>query len=150
MIAALHKNEYESKDGMDIAICRIDHQKHALQYAGAMRPLWIVRKGQITEMKADKIPIGTKEKERAEGIIFHTQNVKPEKGDVFYIFTDGYVDQFGGENDKKFTSSKLRQLLAEVHSLDFRSQENRLREEHLKWKGDNEQVDDICVIGFML
>lgn len=151
VLGALHKNESESKDGMDIAICKINHNKNTLEYAGAMRPLWIVRKGnetQLIEVKADKIPIGTKQKDREETIQYTTHEIALNKEDVFYIFTDGYADQFGGEKDKKYSTGRFKELLKKNASIDFAEQEKNIREEHYSWRRDHEQVDDILVIGF--
>ncbi|MBL7930703.1 MAG: SpoIIE family protein phosphatase, partial [Bacteroidia bacterium] len=151
VLGALHKNESESKDGMDIAICKINHTKNTMEYAGAMRPLWIVRKGnepELIEVKADKIPIGTKQKDREETIRYTTHEIALNKSDVFYIFTDGYADQFGGEKDKKYSTARFKELLRKNAANDFAEQEKNIREEHYSWKQDHEQVDDILVIGF--
>lgn len=149
VLDALYKNQsnVESKDGMDIAICKIYHNKKSIEYAGAMRPLWIVNGSELQEIKADKVPIGTIAKD-GEEINYTTHTIKTKKGDVFYIFTDGYVDQFGGEKGKKLTSTKLKQSLISYHTLDFKTQREILLKEHDNWKGYNEQVDDILVIGF--
>jgi serine phosphatase RsbU (regulator of sigma subunit) len=149
VLGVLHKNESESKDGMDIAICKINYKKNTLEYAGAMRPLWIINKeGELSEIKADKIPIGTKQKDRDETIAYTTHTIETNKGDTFYIFTDGYADQFGGAKDKKYSTGKFKQLLIENSTSSFDTQEKNIREEHFKWKDENEQVDDILIIGF--
>jgi len=148
VLEALYKNESESKDGMDIAICKICHEKNTLEYGGAMRPLWMVSNGELTEVKADKIPIGTKQKDREETIAYTTHVIPLKKGDSFYIFTDGYADQFGGPRDKKYSTAKFKELLLKNSNEKFSAQENDIRREHLQWKGVNEQVDDILVIGF--
>lgn len=150
VIEALYKNQSnsESKDGMDCAICKVYHNKKSIEYAGAMRPLWIVNGEEITEIKADKIPIGTLPNNPDEEITYTTTAIKARKGDMFYIFTDGYVDQFGGDRGKKFTSAKLKQFLISCNMLDCKTQYNLLYKEHVNWKGIQEQVDDILVIGF--
>lgn len=148
VLEALHKNESESKDGMDTAICKINHKQNTIDYAGAMRPLWIINNGNLTEIKADKIPIGTKQADRDETIAYTTHHISIKKGDLFYIFTDGYADQFGGPNDKKFSTGKFKELLIANSKFDFATQELNARQEHNKWKGENEQVDDILLIGF--
>jgi PAS domain S-box-containing protein len=151
VLAALYKNESESKDGMDIAICKIYHQHNSLEYAGAMRPLWIVSAdGILTEIKADKIPIGTKQKDRNTSIEYTNHVIETNKGDTFYIFTDGYADQFGGSKGKKYSTGKLKELLIANSMHDVTYQEQKLKEEHLEWKKENEQVDDILIIGFKL
>ena len=148
VISILHKNDSESKDGMDIAICKIDHKSGTLWYAGAMRPLWIVNGNNFTEIKADKIPIGTKPADREGGISYTTHQIEPKEGDYFYVFTDGYADQFGGDRDKKYSTGRFKEYLIGLHGKDSIQKEDLLREEHQGWKGQHEQVDDILVIGF--
>ncbi len=148
VLDVLYKNESESKDGMDIAICKIDHAHSTIDYAGAMRPLWIVNNGVLNEIKADKLPIGTQQQEREETLEYTTHTIHATKGDSFYIFTDGYADQFGGEYDKKFSTRRFKELIVKNHTESFNIQENNIKLEHQQWKGNNEQVDDILVIGF--
>lgn len=148
VLAALHKNESESKDGMDIAICKINHQTGTMDYAGAMRPLWILRNGDIVEVKADKIPIGTRQTDREAIINYTTHSISVNENDIFYIFTDGYADQFGGPKDKKYSSARFKQLLITASQLSVAEQEQHFKHEHQQWKGVNEQVDDILLIGF--
>jgi PAS domain S-box-containing protein len=149
VLGVLHKNESESKDGMDIAICKINHKQSTLEYAGAMRPLWILNtQKELIEIKADKIPIGTKQKDRNEPISYTTHAINTNKGDTFYIFTDGYADQFGGSKDKKYSTKKFKELLLNNSKFDLATQEKAIKQEHADWKGENEQVDDILIIGF--
>ena len=148
VLGILHKNESESKDGMDIAICKINHHLKTIEYAGAMRPIWVVNNGELSEIKADKIPIGTKQKDREEKIKFNTKTIEVKSGDAFYIFTDGYADQFGGPKDKKYSTGKFKELLIKSAGLSFKEQEAIIKDEHIKWRHLNEQVDDILVIGF--
>lgn len=148
VLSVLHKNETESKDGMDIAICKINHVAKTLEYAGAMRPLWIVSNGELTEIKADKIPIGTKQSYREEKIAYTTHTFSLETGASYYIFSDGYADQFGGPKDKKFSTGKFKELLIQNANKDFETQHRELQNAHKMWKGNLEQVDDILVIGF--
>jgi PAS domain S-box-containing protein len=150
VLEALYKNESESKDGMDIAICRIDHAAKTLDYAGAMRPLWVMNKGVLNEIKADKFPIGTKQEEGEDAISYTTHTIHADADDTFYIFTDGYADQFGGDKDKKFSTRRFKDLVIKNHAESFPIQENNIKLEHQQWKGNNEQVDDILVIGFKL
>lgn len=150
VLDTLYKNETESKDGMDAAICKINHSTKTVEYAGAMRPLWIVENNELTEVKADKIPIGTKQSDRAEEIKFHTHEFLVDKNQCFYIFTDGYADQFGGEKGKKYSTGKFKDLLKQSSVLPFEKQSDIVRKEHEDWKRDGEQVDDILVIGFTI
>lgn len=150
VLETLYKNESESKDGMDAAICKINHTENTIEYAGAMRPLWTVYENELTEIKADKIPIGTKPSERNGIIEFTTHKIDVKKGQVFYIFTDGYADQFGGEKNKKFTTGKFKDLLIKNYTYNFNTQEKNIKQEHLDWKQTNDQVDDILIIGFTI
>ncbi len=150
VLDALYKNESESKDGMDIAICKINHKEHTIDFAGAMRPLWIVNNGTLVEIKADKIPIGTRHETRDEPLKYTTHTIQVNKGDSFYIFTDGYADQFGGERNKKFSTAKFKELIIKNASENFATQEKKIKIEHQEWKKDFEQVDDILVIGFTI
>lgn len=153
VLDALYKNQpdNQSKDGMDLAICKVYKNKKQLEFAGAMRPLWIVKEGkELIEIKADKIPIGTKHTDREGGIRYTNHVVNAEAGDRFYIFTDGYADQFGGEKEKKLTTGRLKDLLIEISGLSMEEQRQKLFEYHKRWKGNLEQVDDILVIGLKL
>ena len=156
VLETLYKNESESKDGMDIAICKINHKTNTLEFSGAMRPLWIVSKSEkddeqvLTEIKADKIPIGTKQQDRTETIAYTTHTINLNKGDSFYIFTDGYADQFGGAKEKKYSTGKLKELILKNSKFDFKTQGNNIKDEHIAWKNIHEQVDDILIIGFKI
>lgn len=133
------------RDGMDCALCLIDQKNRTVEYAGAHNPLWIVRKGaeEIEEIKADKQPIGDYEFFKP----FTNHKLQLEEGDVIYFFSDGYSDQFGGEKGKKFKYKTLKKLLVEIHQLSVDEQEDILLKKFLEWKGDFEQVDDVCLIG---
>ncbi|MDF1673911.1 MAG: tetratricopeptide repeat protein [Vicingaceae bacterium] len=141
VIAEFEKSEEEVKDGMDIALCSIEGNK--LQYAGAHNPLWIIRKGEIIETKANKQPIG--QFDNPEPYITHSFNL--EKGDSIYIFSDGYVDQFGGEKGKKFKARAFRELLLSVQDKTMEEQKAIIDEAFETWRGSLEQIDDVCVIG---
>ena len=141
VVAEFEKSEEEVKDGMDIAICSLEGMK--LQYAGAHNPLWIIRNGEIIETKANKQPIG--EFENPEPYTTHSFDL--EQGDSIYIFSDGYVDQFGGEKGKKFKSKAFRELLLSIQDKAMEEQKATIDETFETWKGDLEQIDDVCVIG---
>ncbi len=135
----------EQKDGMDIALCIYEPSTLKLQYAGANNPLLLIHNSELIENKADKMPIGIYINEKDS---FTNHNIQLEPNDIFYIFSDGYVDQFGGENGKKFMIKVLRQLLFDIHQKPLAEQKELLLQEHLKWRGVRfEQVDDITVIG---
>ena len=141
VIQEFEKSEEDVKDGMDIALCCLDGMK--LQYAGAHNPLWIIRDGEIIETKADKQPIG--QFDNPEPYKTHSFDLK--SGDLIYIFSDGYVDQFGGEKGKKFKSRAFRDLLLSIQDKSMEEQKEIIDEAFEAWKGALEQIDDVCVIG---
>ena len=134
----------EAKDGMDIALCSIDMDTNKLIYSGAHNPLYVFKKNsEFIELKSDRQPIGIHLKEKP----FTKQEIQLEKGDVFYMFSDGYIDQFGGSEGSKFKSRQFKEFLKSIHSQDMTSQKNLLDKKFYEWKGDLEQVDDILIIG---
>ena len=141
VIQEFEKSEDEVQDGMDIALCSLEGD--TLKYAGANNPLWIVRKGEILETKANKQPIGKFDNPEP----YTTHTVQLEKGDSIYIFSDGYIDQFGGEKGKKLKASAFRELLLSVNDKPLSEQKIVIDKAFEEWRGDNEQVDDVCVIG---
>ncbi len=141
----------EVKDGMDIALCSIDTSTRHVEYAGANNPLWIARKGctspdEFEEIKADKQPVGAFE----YGKPFTNHQIQLNEGDCIFMFTDGYADQFGGEKGKKLKYKPFRKLIADNLHLSMEEQHECLLESFALWKGDFEQVDDVCVIGVRL
>jgi serine phosphatase RsbU (regulator of sigma subunit) len=131
------------KDGMDIAICTIDFNQNTLWYAGANNPLYLVRGGELTHYRADKMPVAIHYKMQP----FTLHKIDLLKGDAFYIFSDGYADQFGGPNEKKFMSAKLKETLAQITEKPMLEQGIILDKIFEEWKGDNPQVDDVTLIG---
>ena len=138
-------SDSKQKDGMDIAFCKLDKNTNIIEYAGAHNPLWIYRRKQkeMEEIKADKQPVGM-----FDYIVpFKNNSIQLEKGDLFYIFSDGFADQFGGPKGKKFKSSSMRQFILENVDLPVDAQKKKLSDAFELWKGDLEQVDDVCIIG---
>jgi DNA-binding response OmpR family regulator len=135
-----------SKDGMDIALCCFDFRLRSLQFACAMRPMILISNGSLLELRGDRHPIGGAQYNN-NNFTNHKQELMP--GDVLYLFSDGYTDQFGGEAEqpKKFGIKRFQQLLLDIHTFDMEFQGNILQEEFQKWKGANAQLDDILVIG---
>jgi len=131
------------KDGMDMCVCLIDFNKNKLQFAGANNPLWFITDGELIEIKGDKMPVAIHE--NMAPFKNHTINLK--KGDTFYIFSDGYADQFGGPNQKKLLNKNFKALLHEVHNLSMLEQGTRVDKFFESWRKDLEQIDDVCVIG---
>jgi len=142
----------EAKDGMDMALIVMDKARKTLQYAGAHNPLFIIREGELLQYKADKMPVGIFIREKES---FTNHEIQLQKGDAIYMFSDGYVDQFGGENGKKFMISRLRNLLLKIHHLPMEEQRQILEKEFDEWvsytdgNGENyRQIDDVLVVGF--
>ena len=143
VIETFEKSESEVKDGMDISLCALDKAKGELLWAGANNPIWIVSDGQLREIKPDKQPVGVGLASKS----FTTHRMEVKKGDLIYLFTDGFADQFGGTDGKKFKSAGLKKLVLAVHDQPAELQRQALLEGFEGWKGDLEQVDDVCIIG---
>ncbi len=140
-----HSGENAVKDGMDIGLCSLDYKSNKLEYAGAFNPTYIIRNGEIIEIKGDKFPVGSFVGETLQS--FKNNEFQLEKGDTFYIFSDGYPDQFGGPKGKKFKYKQFRELLLSIQDKDMAVQKVILDETIEAWRGDIEQLDDILVIG---
>jgi sigma-B regulation protein RsbU (phosphoserine phosphatase) len=152
VIESLHQKDRETKDGMDISVSVIDPAKQELQYAGAYNPVYFVDtdpdgKKRITKIAADRMPIGIHLKMGKE---FTNHTIRYSKGDIIYMFSDGYQDQFGGMNNHKLKSEKFRELLFTIHEKKMSEQKDLLEGFFERWKGDFEQLDDVIVIGMKL
>jgi ligand-binding sensor domain-containing protein len=132
-----------SKDGMDISLIRIDLITRELQWAGANNALNIIQNGQLYEIKADKQPIGYYPEQKP----FTNHVIQLQANECVYIFTDGYADQFGGPKGKKFKYKQLEDLIFANHNLPAEEQKMLLKKTFIDWKGNLEQIDDVCVIG---
>jgi len=133
------------RDGMDMALCTFDRKTNTLEYSGANNPIYIVSDGHMSIVKASKLTIGSIQEEVHYLPEHHSIQLK--KGDCFYIFSDGYADQFGGKDNKKFKTSRMQELLLSINHKPMPEQEKLIHEAFVDWKGINEQVDDILVIG---
>jgi len=131
------------KDGMDIAVCVVDFDKNILWFAGANSPLYLVRGGELIHYRADKMPVAIHYKMEP----FTLHKIDLQKGDAFYIFSDGYADQFGGPKQKKFMSMQLRETLVSMAGMPMLKQGERLNEIFEEWRGDSPQIDDVTLIG---
>ncbi len=141
------KGEFgEQKDGMDLALVTIDPGTLVCEYAGANNPLYLVRKGQLTEYKPDRMPIS--HYQRMEK--FTNNEIQLEKGDQLYLFSDGYADQYGGEKRKKFKYKAFQQLLVNHSGEPMEQQHQILLDTILRWQGDLEQIDDMVIIGIKI
>lgn len=145
---SLKSDTNDQNDGMDIAIVVIDKDTHKLEYAGALRPLYLFCDNEFIEVKGDKIPVTS----NIIGTSFNNNYTNHEHpfnpGDQFYIFSDGIIDQFGGEEGKKFLTKRFKELLEDIKTLPMKEQKDRIKKAHDEWRGNKfEQIDDILVIG---
>ena len=151
VVQEFEKSEEEVKDGMDIALCSLQLNSPiegggrgmTLKYAGAHNPLWIIRGGELLETKANKQPIGKFDNPEP----YTTHTLELQKGDSIYIFSDGYADQFGGEKGKKLKTTNFKKLLLSIQNENMQKQKQLIDEAFENWKGNLEQLDDVCVIG---
>jgi len=132
------------RDGMDIGLCVIDKKKRKLFYAGAFFPLYLIRNNNLIEIKGDKIIIGMNQ----EGLCYTDHEVDLIEGDIIYIFSDGYADQFGGIENKKFMYRRFRYVLMTIHQFHVNDQKTILEDNIKTWMGRGTQIDDMMVIGF--
>ncbi len=149
------------KDGMDLVLCRITPAPHSsvecgggdskekkwemLEFAGAHNPLYLIRDKKIIEINGDTIWIGSTT--RGNNSKFKNHEIKLMKDDILYLFSDGYPDQKGGAENKKFYYAPFRELLLKVHQLPMEEQSKQLDKAITQWKGDNDQIDDILIFG---
>jgi serine phosphatase RsbU (regulator of sigma subunit) len=156
IVKEFEKSAEDMKDGMDISLCCLDlnarieegREKRKLRWSGANNPLWIVHKDKtgnvdIQEIKPDKMPIGKYASQDA----FTTHELEVVEGDTLYLFTDGYADQFGGPKGKKYMYKQLKELLLSIQDESMGRQQQLLNDSFINWRGQNEQIDDICIIG---
>lgn len=142
-----HLTEGTTRDGMDIVFCKFNLRRMTGSFCGAGRPLILIREGELVEFKKGPDAIGHASKEAKE---FETIHFSLQKGDSFYLFSDGYTDQFGGENVKKFNRARFRSVLQSIHEFPMEKQREQLLFTYNNWKGKQEQVDDICVVGIRI
>jgi len=136
--------EYEQKDGIDMALCIIDPKNKTVQFAGAFNPVYIIRDTVIHQFEGDKMPIGVaaEYEESFKNYVF-----KIQENDMLYLFTDGFPDQFGGPNEKKYKYKRFRELLIKCSLQPTFVQEETLSNEFFQWKGDQPQLDDVTIFG---
>ena len=146
VLETFSKSNSDVKDGMDISLLCIDKANKTIYWSGANNPLWYLSNDTLHEIKADKQPVG--KSDHAKSFISHQLNYKD--GDIFYLFTDGLADQFGGPKGKKFKYKQMEELLVSISRRSMNEQANIIKESFEKWKGGLEQVDDVCVIGIKL
>ncbi len=140
--------ETGTKDGMDISLCKINPVTREVTYAGAHRPLYLVRDGVFEEIKGNRFPIG--------GGVFKNQTsftsttIQLSEGDSIYFCSDGFCDQFGGPMSRKFGTKQLREVISRVHSLPMKEARVVFEERWDNWKGREKQIDDVLLIGVKL
>jgi serine phosphatase RsbU (regulator of sigma subunit) len=134
-----------TNDGMDVSICRYRISKKELTFAGAKRPLYMFKSGELIEIKGNKFPIGSFQYDSEKLFTEHRLNVKD--GDTIYMFSDGYQDQFGGPGGKKFMIGQFRDMLQEINTLPMKEQFLRVEKRMQQWQGSMEQTDDVLLMG---
>ena len=143
--SAFHSEENEQiKDGMDIALCSLDTTTLNIEFSGAQNALYIIRNAELIEINAEKRSIGIESKEHR---LFSTHTYQCERGDMLYLFSDGYADQFGGPKNKKFMRKQLKEVLMKNAHLEMNEQKHLLAQVLEDWKKDEEQTDDILIMG---
>jgi len=146
VIETFEESNEEVNDGMDICLCKLNTKTNELEYAGANNSLYIVRNKKLIDYKADKQPIGT----HIHNNPFTNHKMDLQPNDSIYLFTDGYADQFGGKNGKKFKYKPFKELLVSISEKSLSDQKKHLSSTFNNWKGDLEQIDDICIIGIKI
>ncbi|MFN6037988.1 MAG: SpoIIE family protein phosphatase, partial [Bacteroidota bacterium] len=146
VIETFEKSNADIKDGMDISLLCIDSKNNKIFWSGANNPLWHIQENQLKEITADKQPIGKVENIKP----FTTHGINYRKGSIFYLFTDGYADQFGGPKGKKFKHKQLQELLLNTQNLAMENQLTAIENRFNEWTGSLEQVDDVCILGLKI
>ncbi len=142
-------DDNESMDGMELSLCIIDHQKSNIEFAGAMNPGFLVRNGKVEMLEADVQTIGGMNYflDKSKDAEFTTTTVQLEKGMALYLLSDGFTDQFGGPDNKKFNNKRFKQLLLDIQSLNMEEQKEAIDRALKDWMGNQEQIDDILIMG---
>lgn len=148
VLETFSKSGEEIKDGMDISLCKFEFLKHGInvEWSGANNSLWYIQNNQLLQVKADKQSIGKTD----NPIPFKTHKISYSAGTTYYLFTDGFADQFGGPKGKKFKYKQLEEALLQSNHLDIKEQKVKLEDSFISWKGDLEQVDDVTIIGITI
>jgi|GEM_PF-1125055 len=163
-------HENLSKDGMELGFCSLNREQKELLFSAANRPLYLVRKKEANQIEIPDLNVDTYSKTETEEYMlfqinpskltlgtvknsgsspsqFTCQSIKVKKGDMIYLSSDGFADQFGGKRNKKFMTKRLKQLLIDIHPLEESEQKAILKQRFLSWKGKEEQIDDVCLLG---
>jgi serine phosphatase RsbU (regulator of sigma subunit) len=146
ILESLHRGNTNVRDGMDMSLVVIDQETNQLEFAGAKNPLLLIQNGEITFIKGDKAPIGGSP-EYYKDIQYTRHSIQLEEDAAFYLFSDGYPDQFGGKENRKFMLRRLRNTIFEIHQSDMDTQHEVLDSQFETWKGKYNQLDDVLLIG---
>jgi len=146
VLETFEKSISDVKDGMDISLLAFHKPSRRIQWSGANNPLWYFAEGEFKEIKANKQPIGKYDNRQP----FTAQNIEYSDNAIFYLFTDGYADQFGGPKGKKFKYKQLEEILHSIHNKNLEEQKKILGEIFESWRENVEQVDDVCIIGIQM
>jgi serine phosphatase RsbU (regulator of sigma subunit) len=138
-------DEGERKDGIDLALCIINRRENTLAFSGAFNPVYIIRNQQLIELKGDNMPVGIGAEEEKP---FTSHFCTLENNDALYLFTDGFMDQFGGAKGKKFKYKPFKELLVSISHLEMVGQKSKLGQIFDEWKGNQRQLDDVLVLGY--
>ncbi len=146
--ATLHQSgkKEDNRDGMDMAICIIDKERYELQFAGANMPLFLIRDSNLAQVSGDRNPISVYKKEKS----FTNKSIRIKRGDLIYVFSDGYIDQIGGVEKKKFLKKNFKDYLLEISDRSLNIQKDLLENRIEEWQNGYEQIDDIMVIGLKI
>lgn len=136
--------------GMNLALCSIDWDRKILEFSGAMRPMIYIQRGELHVVKGESYPIGVQESidTPQQGFIGHIIDFSSPI--TVYLFTDGFEDQLGGFEHRKYMFRRLKELLFAIHDLPMETQKTHIEREFEEWKGDGVQIDDVCIVGFRL
>lgn len=146
VVASFESKKHDVKDGMDISICALRRDTLTLEYAGANNDLYVLQNGMLNEVHADRQPVGKYRGAKP----FQSHQIQLNKGDHIYLFTDGFADQFGGEKGKKFKYKHFKDLLLQTSASNLSDQKLKIQQVFEDWRGDIEQIDDVCIIGVRL
>lgn len=141
------QGENQHRDGMDMVLCRLNTKNNELMYSGAHNSMLIIRDGELMEYKGDRRPVGFY---LGKGILFKSNTLKLRKNDNIYLYTDGFTDQFGGDRNRKYKNSNFKKFLLSISNQKIQEQGESVEKEFNRWKGDCDQLDDVCVMGIRI
>jgi serine phosphatase RsbU (regulator of sigma subunit) len=142
-----NKPDSASHDGIDITLCLYDSETQMLQLSGAYNPLIIIRNNELMTFKTDRMPVG---KHPNDHMDFTNSQIQLFPGDILYLFSDGFISQFGGKSGKKFNLKNFHQLLLDIHNESIEKQKKKLEDALYNWQGNYEQIDDIVIVGIVI